>query len=83
MRAPVAACLRWCVSGECPARESVAEASLVDVAPQLTARLLSRTGAPACTEPPSLGMRGGADSATARRRRVPGLARNRVGVLQA
>ena len=52
-RPPAALCLRWCVSGvqgTLRGRASPpAEAALVAVAPPLTARLLSRTGAPACT----------------------------------
>jgi hypothetical protein len=60
MRPPVAVCLRWCVSGVQGALRGRAsppdEAALVAVAPPLTARLLSRTGSPACTGPPMKGM---------------------------
>jgi hypothetical protein len=59
-RPPVAACLRWCVSGVQGAlRERVsppAEDALVAVAPPLTARLISSTRTPACTKPPLQGM---------------------------
>jgi len=59
MRLPAAACLCLCVYGVQAPRGRAsppAEAALAAVAPPLTARLLSSTGGPACTQPPCMGM---------------------------